>query len=94
MNIKGKRRNPLVKERFLEGVRQKWLGVLLIYSMIMVTLQIKYTIDATPYMQFALTVGSLFILGTSVDSALKINAEKTKQNNEITNTNDTTILGD
>lgn len=69
-------RNPLEKERFLSGNRQKWTGVLLLYSILIAILQIKYTIDPSPYIQFALTIGSLFILGGSVDSFLKINAAK------------------
>jgi hypothetical protein len=86
-------RDPLDKEKFMGGNRQKWMGVLLGYSIIMIIFQIKYTVDPTPYIQFALTIGSLFILGGSVDSVMKINAAKSKRrkNNESTNTEDTTI---
>jgi hypothetical protein len=84
-------REPILnKEKFLQGTRQKWTGILLLYSLLMLSTQIKWGIDPSPYMQFAMTIGSLFILGGSVDSFLKINAvkkieeEKTK-NNESTN---------
>jgi UDP-N-acetylmuramyl pentapeptide phosphotransferase/UDP-N-acetylglucosamine-1-phosphate transferase len=74
-------RNPLDKEKFLGGNRQKWMGVLLFYSILMATLQIKYQIDPSPYIQYAMTLGSLFILGGSVDSYLKINAANKQSQN-------------
>lgn len=82
-----KEREPILhKEKFFQGNRQKWTGIFLLYSLLMLSAQIKWGIDPAPYMQFAMTIGSLFILGGSVDSYLKINAvtkikeEKIKQN--------------
>lgn len=71
--MKTVKRNPLDKERFLEGNRQKWMGVLLMYGIVMLVAQVCYTIDPSPYITYATTIGSLFILGGSVDSYLKIN---------------------
>jgi hypothetical protein len=76
------RRSPLQKEKFLEGNRQKWTGILMLYSLVMVSLQIKFAVNPEPYMQFMLTIGSLFILGGSVDSFLKIKAEKESNTTE------------
>jgi hypothetical protein len=70
-------RNPLNKEKFLGGNRQRWTGILLLYSIIIAAFQIKFAIDPSPYISFALTIGSLFILGGSVDSFLQINAAST-----------------
>lgn len=78
-----RRRNPLDKELFLESNRQKWTGILLLYSLVMLSAQIKWGIDPSPFMQFAMTIGSLFILGGSVDSFLKINATKKIKEKEI-----------
>lgn len=88
--MKKDREATLSKEKFLQGNRQKWTGILLLYSLLMLTAQIKWGIDPAPYMQFAMTIGSLFILGGSVDSYLKINAtkqikEKETNGYEITN---------
>lgn len=68
------KRDPLNKDVFMGSVRQIWTAILLGYSLLFSFLQIKYKISPEPYMQFALTIGSLFILGGSVDSYLKINA--------------------
>lgn len=73
MKLKPKR-IILDKDPFMGSNRQKWTGILLLYSLLISFLQIKYKIMPEPYMQFALTIGSLFILGGSVDSFLKINA--------------------
>lgn len=71
-------RSPLLKEKFLSGNRQKWTGILLVYSLIVAFLQVKFSVNPEPYMSFALTIGSIFLLGGSVDSVLKINAAKDK----------------
>jgi hypothetical protein len=79
-----KEREPILnKEKFLQGMRQKWTGIFLLYSLLMLSAQIKWGIDPAPYMQFAMTIGSLFILGGSVDSYLKINAVKKIQEEKI-----------
>jgi hypothetical protein len=82
------KRDPLEKERFMSGVRQKWTAVLLIYSFIVMTVQILFKIDPTPYMNFSLTIGSLFILGGSVDSYMKINAARSLKERELEPTQD------
>lgn len=82
--------NPgvLEQEIFLGGNRQRWTGILLLYSILIATFQIKYAIDPSPYISFALTIGSLFILGGSVDSFLRINAAsngiKTSKSTQVT----------
>lgn len=71
----------LRKEKFLQGVRQKWTGILLCYSLIIAFFQIKFGLDPTPYINFGLTIGSLFILGGSVDSFMKLNTAYKIQSN-------------
>lgn len=66
-------RNPLDKDNFLGGNRQKWTGIFLTYSIIFAMLEIKFHLDVSSYMNFALTIGSLFMVGSSVDSYQKIN---------------------
>lgn len=74
----------LRKEKFFQGNRQKWTGILLVYGLVFSILQIKYGLDPTPYINFAMTIGSLFILGGSVDSYLKINTASKAQSNKTT----------
>lgn len=71
----------LRKEKFFQGNRQKWTGILLVYGLVIATLQIKCGIDPTPYINFAMTIGSLFILGGSVDSYMKLNTVSKAQAN-------------
>lgn len=71
-------RNPLEKQTFLSGVRQKWTGIFLIYAILIAVFQIKFNINPEPYISFAVTIGGIFLLGGSVDSVLKINAAKEK----------------
>ena len=71
-----RKRNPLDKEKFLVGLRQKWCAIFLLYSFVILVIQIIYKIDPYPYMNFSIAIGSLFMLGGSVDSALKIDAAK------------------
>ena len=80
-----KKRNPLDKNStFLSGVREKWCAVFIAYSFVILTTQILYKIDPTIYMNFVITVGSLFILGGSVDSYMKIGAARSIKEKEIT----------
>ena len=67
-------RNPLDKDRFFGSNRQKWTAILLLYSFVVMFCQVHWNIDPQPYITYALTIGSLFILGGSVDSFLNINA--------------------
>lgn len=84
------RRNPLYKESFMSGTRQKWCAVFILYSFIVLGTQIIYSVDPSPYMNFAITIGSLFILGGSVDSVMKIQAAKSFKEKELDNTSKTT----
>lgn len=85
--MKKDREATLSKEKFLQGNRQKWTGIFLLYSLLMLAAQVKWGIDPSPYMQFAMTIGSLFILGGSVDSYLKINAVKNIKEKENESSN-------
>jgi len=85
MNKKPKR-NPLEKETFLSGVRQQWCGIFIFYSFVILTTQILYKVDPSPYMNFAITIGSLFILGGSVDSFVKIQAARSIKEKEMDGT--------
>lgn len=78
------RRDPLEKERFMEGVRQKWaviflsLGIGVFIGNILVP-----AIDPVPFMQFLLAIGSLFILGASGDSWVKAYSVKSIRQTEV-----------
>lgn len=86
-----RKRNVLDKQiGFMDGVREKWCAVFILYSFVILTTQIMYKIDPTVYMNFVITVGSLFILGGSVDSAMKIQAAKTFKEKELNNSSKTT----
>lgn len=86
-----RKRNVLDKQTgFMGGIREKWCAVFMIYSIIILSTQIMYKIDPSVYMNFIITVGSLFILGGSVDSAMKIQAAKTFKEKELNNSSKTT----
>jgi len=76
------RLKPLDKPRFMETVRQKWLAVLLLSGLIILFADIFYEIDPTVYLSYIGTVGTTFIIGSSVDSALKIQSAIKKQEKE------------
>lgn len=88
--MKKEPRSPLVKETFLSGVRQQWCGILFLYSFVILACNILYKIEPFPYMNFAVTIGSLFILGGSVDSFMKIQAARSIKEKEMDSTNTTT----
>jgi hypothetical protein len=72
-------RNPLQKENFLQGTRQKWFSVLLLFSAMILLIDARSDIDAAAYLNFLTITGSIFILGASADSMMKIKAaEKTQ----------------
>ena len=93
-----RKRDPLSKSTgFMTGVREKWCAVFIIYSFIVLAAQIMYKIDPSVYMNFAIIIGSLFILGGSVDSYMKIGAArsiKEKQINGNSQTNDDESIED
>lgn len=66
------RRGPLEKEHFLEGIRQKWAIVFLLCGGLVLGVHLWVgSFDPSPYMQFLLAIGGLFILGASGDSWVK-----------------------
>ena len=71
------KRDPLDGTEFMKSSRQWWCAIFIGYSFVVMGVQVFCSVDPTPYMNFALTIGSLFVLGGSVDSFLKINAAKT-----------------
>lgn len=73
---------PLDKPRFMESVRQKWLAVLLASGLVILFADIYYEIDPTVYLSYIGTVGTTFIIGSSIDSALKIQSAIKKQDKE------------
>ena len=78
-------RNPLQKEAFLQGTRQKWFSVLLLFSAMILLIDARSDIDAAAYLNFLTIAGSIFILGASADSVLKIKAaDKHQKPNEDT----------
>lgn len=67
------RRDPIAKERFLEGNRQRW-ALLLIACAAGVLVANVYlpTLDPEPYLTFLTMIGCVFLLGMSADSLMKI----------------------
>lgn len=71
--MKPPRRNPLLKERFLEGNRQKWALLLIICATGVLVANVYNTaLDPEPYLTFLTMIGCVFLLGMSVDSVMKI----------------------
>ena len=67
-----KERDPLGKEKFMQGNRQKWAVVFLLFGTgVFFATILNPGFDPTPFMQFLLAIGSLFILGSSADSWVK-----------------------
>lgn len=76
------KRDPLDKEKFMEGNRQRWAAIFLVSGAVVlfVNVWIGLQFDPDPYMQFLLGIGSLFILGASGDSLMKTySAKKIKE---------------
>ncbi len=79
-----RKRNPLDKSSvFMSGIREKWCAVFILYSFIVLFTQVKFNIDPSVYMNFAIVIGSLFLLGGSVDSFMKIGAARSLKEKEI-----------
>lgn len=76
------RRNPLEKERFLEGNRQKWVGIGLAHSLSVMICNIAFGIDPLPYLQTVMLLIGTGVLGWSVDSAIKAIAKRKEQQRE------------
>ena len=72
------RRNPLVKERFLEGNRQRWALLLILCAAgVLVANVYVPSLDPEPYLSFLTMIGCVFLLGMSADSIMKIRKEPT-----------------
>jgi len=71
-------RDPLDKENFLCGNRQRWAVIFILCGAIVlfVNIFIGVEFEPSPYMQFLIAIGSLFILGASGDSWLKTYSAK------------------
>ena len=69
------KRNPLDKARVGVGVRQFWAGVLLLCGAGVLFVSIHYPhVEVGPFLNYGALIGSTFILGLSVDSAIKTKA--------------------
>lgn len=78
------RRDPLEKEKFLEGNRQRWaLIFLLCGSGVLAANIILPSLDPVPYMQFLMAIGSLFILGASASDWVKTYQVTSVRNTQI-----------
>ena len=80
--------NPLQKQSFFQGNRQKWFAVLLFFMVAILVCDAKADIDAVAYLNFLTITGSIFILGASADSVYKIKAADREQ--ELSHENTTT----
>jgi hypothetical protein len=82
MNEK-KKRNPLEKESFLEGIRQKWAAIFTAIGLLIMALSALHLIhDPTPYFGYFTGIGVTFILGASASAvmgAYKINSSSSEQ---------------
>lgn len=77
-------RDPLEKETFMGGIRQKWAVVFLLCGMGVLFVNIFVPgFDPVSYMQFLLAIGSLFILGASADSGMKVFAVKSIRETQV-----------
>jgi hypothetical protein len=77
-------RDPLEKETFMSGIRQKWAVVFLLCGMGVLFVNILVPgFDPVSYMQFLLAIGSLFILGASADSGMKVFAVKSIRETQV-----------
>ena len=67
------RRDPLDKERFLEGNRQRWCAIIFALDVLVLILTSCGLLhDPAPFLASFSGVGALFILGASADSVMKI----------------------
>lgn len=77
-------RDPLEKETFMGGIRQKWAVVFLLCGMGVLFVNVLVPgFDPVSYMQFLLAIGSLFILGASADSGMKVFAVKSIRETQV-----------
>jgi hypothetical protein len=79
------KRDPLDKATFMGSIRQIWSAIFIgcAFIVLFVNVYIGVTFDPTPYMQFFLAIGSLFILGASGDSWVKAYSVKSIKETEV-----------
>jgi hypothetical protein len=79
------RRRLFVKERFLEGNRQKWCIIFLFAGGIILGMDAYHLLkDPTPYLTFLTFVAGAFILGYSGSETMKLfRADSTTENQNI-----------
>ena len=70
------RRDPLAKQKFLEGNRQRWCALLILCAGGILWADMTTDIDPAPYLTFLTVVGPAFIIGLSMDSYRKIGRAK------------------
>jgi len=61
-------REPLRKQKFMQGVRQQWGAVFVICVFIILFMQTKYDINPTPYLEFFMWFAPIMILGQTVSA--------------------------
>jgi hypothetical protein len=79
------KRDPLDKENFFTGNRQRWSAIFIacMFVVLFVNVYIGVSFDPAPYCQFLLAIGSLFILGASGDSWVKAYSVKSMHETEV-----------
>ena len=65
------RRHPLDKENFLEGTRQKWLGVGILLICGIMYFDIKHDFEAGLYVEAISTMLLAFLIGASATASIK-----------------------
>jgi hypothetical protein len=77
------RRKLFVKERFLEGNRQKWCIVFLIAGGIILGMDAYHLLkDPTPYLTFLTFLAGAFIIGYSGSETMKLFRANTNTDNQ------------
>jgi hypothetical protein len=82
------RRKLFVKERFLEGNRQKWCIIFLVAGSIILGMDAYHLLkDPTPYLTFLTFLAGAFILGYSGSETMKLFRAESTTENQNTNEN-------
>jgi hypothetical protein len=77
------RRKLFVKERFLEGNRQKWCVVFLIAGSVILGMDAYHLLkDPTPYLTFLTFLAGAFIIGYSGSETMKLFRANTNTDNQ------------
>ena len=80
----GEQRDPLLKDKFLGGNRQKWCGVFLVCGFGVLLCDVLVTdFDPVPYTNFLLALSTTFILGQSATDWAKTNQVGSIRNAEV-----------